>query len=226
MDPYHRQRMEASLAAIEETHLQRKLRVLSSGPGMTVLADGRPLINFSSNDYLGLAHDPELIEAVARGMRSASMGATASRLVCGTLPLHQQLEEALADLKGTEAALVLGSGFQTNAGVLSALLDPALRGDAPAVFIDRLGHASMYEGLKTAGVHATRFQHNDLDHLAGLLRKHTGRASCRMILTEIAPGVDLRKDILDQMGFAPEISPELKRMDERLFRPEKMELAF
>jgi 8-amino-7-oxononanoate synthase len=104
--------------------------------------------------------------------------------------VHEALELALSGFKGTAAALVMGSGFQTNAGVLAALLDPQVAGAAPQVFADRLVHASMYEGLGQAGARPQRFRHNDLEHLAQLLERHGPQSSFRMILTESVFSMD------------------------------------
>lgn len=185
MDPRYQQRMEQVLAELGRAGRRRTLRTVVPLEGILVEREGRRLINFSSNDYLGLARDPRLNPGEPCGS-----GATASRLVCGTLPMHIRLEESLATLKGTETALVMGAGFQTNAGVLSALLDPEIAGKTPQVFIDRLGHASMYEGLRTAGIRPIRFQHNDLEHLAALLQRAPADGCLRLLLTESVFSMD------------------------------------
>lgn len=193
MDPRYRQRMEKLLEDLGQAGRRRRLRTVTPLEGTEVERDGRRLVNFSSNDYLGLARDPRL-------RTEAPAGAAASRLICGTLPSHDQLEAQLRRLKGTEACLVMGSGFQTNAGVLAALLDPEIAGPAPRAFIDRLGHASMYEGLRTTAVHPTRFRHNDLNHLEELLRKHPAEGSLRLIVTESVFSMD--GDRADLKGLA------------------------
>ncbi len=185
MDPRFRQRMGETLEKLESAGRRRVLHSVSPLEGMQVERKGRRLVNFSSNDYLGLARDPRM---TWNGTLDA--GATASRLICGTLPLHERLEQALQLLKETETALVMGSGFQTNAGVIASLLDPEIAGPEPQVFMDRLGHASMYEGLRTAGIHPLRFRHNDLEHLSQLLSKHPGSASLRVIVTESVFSMD------------------------------------
>lgn len=193
MDLRYQQRLEERLESLGQAGRRRRLRTVTPLEGMAVEREGRRLVNFSSNDYLGLARDPRLrAEAVP--------GAMASRLVCGTLPIHDRLEAHLSHVKGTEACLVMGSGFQTNAGVLSALLEPEIAGPAPRVFIDRLGHASLYEGLRTANVHPIRFRHNDLGHLGSLLRKHPAGDSLRLIVTESVFSMD--GDRADLKGLA------------------------
>lgn len=152
--------------------------------------DGRILVNMSSNDYLGLSRHPALAEATAHTARTIGCGAGASRLVCGTLSLHETLEKRLATLKGTGTALVTGPGFQTNTSVLAALLDRDATGSPPLVLVDRLAHASMHDGLKLAGVRQLRFRHNDLSHLSDLLEKHRNHQGPRVILTESVFSMD------------------------------------
>ena len=107
------------LAGLAAAGLLRSLRALDSGTGPRVVREGRELWNFASNDYLGLATHPALAEAFIEGVRKYGAGAAASRLVCGTLPPHRELEEALAEAKGCEAALTFSSGFATATGARS-----------------------------------------------------------------------------------------------------------
>ena len=148
----------------------------------------RRLVNFSSNDYLDLAHHPELIKRSVEWTERWGAGSGASRLVTGTLDAHQAVEEKLARLKGTEAALVFNSGYQANSAVLPALLDKGMIGGEPKVFTDRLIHASLHYGL--AAQHQIRFRHNDLDHLDSLLSKHSGAKSRPFIITESVFSMD------------------------------------
>jgi len=148
-------------------------------------------VNFSANDYLGLSRHPLLIERACDWAREWGAGATASRLVCGTLPLHQRIEAQLAAAKGSEAALLFNAGFQANAGVLATLLQPELLGaHQPLVFADKLIHASMYQGLAAAGVAPIRFQHNDCAHLRRLLEKRADEPGQRFILVESVYSMD------------------------------------
>jgi len=186
LDRRARQRLDQ----LAREHRLRSLQVQRRGP-----------INFSSNDYLGLSRHPLLIERACDWARDWGAGATASRLVCGTLPLHERIETQLAAAKGSEAALVFNAGFQANAGVLATLLQPELLGaHKPLVFADKLIHASMYQGLAAAGVAPIRFRHNDCAHLRRLLEKHASEPGQRFILIEsvysmdgdIAPLAELR----------------------------------
>lgn len=183
-------RLAPYLDALKAQHGGRILRAGQPGPRGTVLRNGRVLINFSSNNYLGLATHPLLIERANEWAAAWGAGATASRLVCGTFDLHEQVEARLAVMKGTEAALIFNSGYQANSAVLPALFDRAMLNDEPLVFADRLIHASMHHGCRGAGVRALRFRHNDLGHLEQLLIAHTGKPGVRFILTESVFSMD------------------------------------
>lgn len=201
--------MTSALEALGQAGRRRQLRAVRPLEGMGVEREGRRLVNFSSNDYLGLAQDPRL-----RAGAEAGPGATASRLICGTLPVHERLEAALATLKGTEGALVMGSGFQTNAGVLAALLEPESAGRTPQVFIDRLGHASMYEGLRTAGLRPQRFRHNDLDHLDELLSRSGGEDGLKLVVTESVFSMDGDRADLGRLADVAEAHGAFLYVDE------------
>lgn len=161
--------LEARLAAVREKGLYRRLSPLpSSQPRFEM--DGRPVLNFSSNDYLGLSAHPEVRQAAAAAALSLGAGAPASRLMSGHLELHEALEAELARLVGHEQALVFGSGFLANLGVLGALLG---RGDE--VYADKLNHASLIDGVRLSGAESFRFRHNDPAHLDDLLGRSQGR---------------------------------------------------
>jgi 8-amino-7-oxononanoate synthase len=158
----------ASLAELEEGGLLRQLRVFER-------ADR--LLDLCSNDYLGLAGHPALAEAAARAARERGAGATASRLIVGNSREYERLEAALAGHKGTEAALVLGSGYSANVGVV-----PALAGRGDAIFSDELNHASVVDGCRLSRADVHVYRHRDLDHLEQLLRE--SRAARKLIVTE------------------------------------------
>ncbi|MEN4920927.1 aminotransferase class I/II-fold pyridoxal phosphate-dependent enzyme [Achromobacter spanius] len=183
-------------ALADTRRARRRLRTASSAPAGRIVLNGSPVLNFSSNDYLGLSRHPLLVERAREWAARHGAGAQASRLVCGNLDLHEQVEAKLARLKGTQAALVLASGWQTNAAVLPALLRAAAgRGDVE-VYADKLNHASLHHGCQAAGVRQIRFRHNDLDHLERLLaaRAETppadGRPVSRFIITESVFSMD------------------------------------
>ena len=145
---------------------------------------GRPYINFSGNDYLGLSVHPELISRAQAFAGKYGVGAGASRLVTGNLEIFAAVEEKLARFKGKPAALIFPSGFQANATVLHALLDARVLGAPPLVFFDRLNHASMHFGCWAARVTPIRYEHCDMGHLENLLEEHRDRTAPKFILTE------------------------------------------
>jgi 8-amino-7-oxononanoate synthase len=178
----------AELNRLAEAGLRRSTAAVTpAGPG-AVRRDGRTLLNFSSNDYLGLARHPALAARAAEYAARLGTGATASRLVCGTLEAHAAIEARLAALKGQEAAMLLASGWQANAAVLGALLRFA--GPAALVFSDELNHSSLVQGVRLGGAKPIRFRHNDMAHLAELLQAHAGAAGPRFIVTESVFSMD------------------------------------
>jgi 8-amino-7-oxononanoate synthase len=163
---------------------------------MDRLADGRvdagagPLIDFSSNDYLGLSHHPELLRRARDYAERWGTGAGASRLVSGNLPPSATIEAKIARGKGSEAALLFVSGVQANITLLPALLDPAVLGGEPLVYADRLNHASLIQGCNAARVRQIRYRHNDLAHLQELLDRQRHEARPRVIVTETVFSMD------------------------------------
>ena len=163
---------EDRLAALSEAGLLRRPRLVS-GAGTRVLVDGRSAINFSSNDYLGLASHPRLVGLAALAPDDdPAVGAGASRLISGTRPAHLAAERRLARLVGRPAALLFSTGYAANVGALSAILEP---GDV--AFSDALNHASLIDGLRLSRALVQVYPHRDLDRLEALLRarRHEGR---------------------------------------------------
>ena len=164
------------------THLQqlaarsliRRLTSIGSATGPTVSLRGREVILLSSNDYLGLATHPDVVEAAVRATEEYGAGAGASRLVCGTLPPHEQLESALATFKQTEAALVFSSGYLANVGAVTCLI-----GRGGLILADRLCHASLLDGCRLSGADLRVYRHADSVHVETLLKR---RASSRPTL--------------------------------------------
>ena len=181
--------LNAALDEADGASRRRRLRPMTREPGGRVrLADGRVLIDFSSNDYMGLVLHPQVVARAADYAARLGAGAPASRLVTGTLPEHLMVEERLATFKGTQAALLFASGYQANASVL-----PALIGFLPGpvkVFADRLNHASLHAGLAQAGVRQIRFRHNDLDHLERQMAAIDNQGPSRLIVTESVFSMD------------------------------------
>ena len=133
--------IDEDLAELREKSLERRLSVFCEAGGK-IKIDGRTFLNFSSNDYLGLARHPEVISLSREYLESYGCGATASRLITGTLDPHCHLERVIAALKGYPEALVFGSGFLANAGVITSIV-----GRSDHVFADKLAHASIIDGI-------------------------------------------------------------------------------
>jgi 8-amino-7-oxononanoate synthase len=193
--------LDESLARLDLAQRRRRLRQIAIPGAQLVMADGRRLIDASSNDYLGLAQHPALKSRAIEWTQRFGAGARASRLVTGTLEAISELEAQLAAFKGTPAALILNSGFQANATVLPALFKLAGGRDA-LVFTDALNHASLHAGCNMAGVTQIPFRHNDLGHLDELLTTH-GQGRPAFIITESVFSMDGdRADVTALSGLA------------------------
>jgi 8-amino-7-oxononanoate synthase len=168
----------AELEGLEREGLRRSLRVIESEHGGRVTYGGRSVIMLSSNNYLGLAADPRVKQAAVAAVERYGVGAGASRLVAGNLEPLRQLEANVARLKGAEAALVFGSGYLANLGILTALTGP---GDT--IFSDQLNHASMIDGCRLARADLKIYRHCDTSHLKVLL-EGSAAARRRLIITD------------------------------------------
>jgi len=146
--------------------LTRRLRALGSATGPIVQVSGRRLILLSSNDYLGLATHPDVVQAAVRATKEYGTGAGASRLICGTLPPHVHLESSLAAFKQTESALVFSSGYLANLGTI-----PSMIGRGGLILADRLCHASLVDGCRLSGADFRVFRHCDSAHVESLLKR-------------------------------------------------------
>ncbi len=171
------------LAARRREGLERTLTPVD-GTGARVTVGGRVLLNAASNDYLGLARHPRVVASAQEHVARFGAGAAASRHVTGTLTCHEELERRLARLKGYPAALVFGSGYATNLGLITAVL-----GRDDHVFIDRLAHASLVDGAVLSRASLHRFHHNDPAHLDALLRKCPSGGH-RLVITESVFSMD------------------------------------
>jgi 8-amino-7-oxononanoate synthase len=160
------------LEGLRQQGLLRELRRVDSPQSPRIEMDGRTLLNFSSNDYLGLANDPALKTAALKAIERYGAGAGASRLVCGSLAPHQELDETLAAFEGTEAALSFATGFAAALGTIGALL-----GKEDIVVIDRLVHACVVDAARLSGAKLRVFAHNDLDDLERILKWAAARPS-------------------------------------------------
>jgi glycine C-acetyltransferase/8-amino-7-oxononanoate synthase len=159
------------------------MRLISGPQGARVLLDGKPVLLMCSNNYLGLADHPRVREAAADAARRWGVGSSGSRLISGNMTVHRRLESRLAEFKGTEAALLFGSGYMANAGII-----PALSQEGEVIFSDELNHASIVDGCRLSRAETFIYDHNDLEHLAWGLRQARGRAS--LIVTDSVFSMD------------------------------------
>jgi 8-amino-7-oxononanoate synthase len=170
--------ISTELLQIKEAGLYRKLRRVESDQGPTLLLDGREVINFSSNNYLGLANHPALREAAKVAIDRYGCGSGASRLISGNMTLHEELEAKIAELKGTETALVFNSGFQANTGILSTLV-----GEGDVILSDALNHASIIDGCRLSRAKVGIYVHCNMDQLERGLKDAPSNAR-KLIVTE------------------------------------------
>jgi 8-amino-7-oxononanoate synthase len=172
---------------------QNRLRTLQSGllaRNGRILRDGRMLINFAGNDYLGLSQHKALAAASRAYVELFGAGVGASRLVTGEHPAFAEIEGKLAAAKRQESALVMASGYQTNFSALAALADPEVIGRPTTILADRLAHHSLLQGAQLSGARLMRFQHNDCGHLESLLRARTDKGEFCIVVTESVFGMD------------------------------------
>lgn len=187
--------VENTLHEKEVNHLLRILRPLAPISAAEVRVNGRVLVNFSSNDYLGLSKHPLLLERAVQFMERYGTGSTGSRLICGDYEIMEKMEEKIAALKGTEAALIFNSGFQANVSVI-----PALSDRETLILSDQLNHNSIVNGARLARCRILSFRHNDINHLEKLLRENRDNGHSRiLVVTESVFSVDGDRSDLDTL---------------------------
>jgi 8-amino-7-oxononanoate synthase len=168
---------EEVIADLKQRSLYRRLQTLDEVNGTRVSRAGRSLVNFASNDYLGLAQHPNLRAAAAEAIERFGAGSAASRLITGTLAIHTELEAKLAAFIGTPAALVFESGYAAALGTI-----PALFGKGDVIILDKLAHACLIDGARLSGAEIRVYPHNHLDRLSELLRWARAKRSTARIL--------------------------------------------
>ena len=183
------------LAQLDRKSLRRTPLVTQHHDAVRVERDGRMLINACSNDYLGLAHHPDVIEAAREAATRFGTGAGASRLVTGGHPLLFELEQRLAAFKGTEDCLLFGSGYLANLGIV-----PSLVGPRDMILADELSHACLLAGGGLSGAAMHRFRHNDMGHVRDLLDEHRARHPRCLILTDGVFSMDGDLGPLDELS--------------------------
>jgi 8-amino-7-oxononanoate synthase len=168
----------AKLAALEGARL-RRTPVITARDGIFAERDGRRLLSFSCNDYLNLSRHPEVIKAAVAAAERYGIGAGASRLVTGNHPLYAELESRLAQLKGTAAACVFGSGYLANTGII-----PALVGPEDLILADELSHACIHAGARLSGAAVYRYRHCEVAHAESLLAANRAKHGRALIATD------------------------------------------
>ncbi len=176
--------LQDSLTDLKQKGLRRKLRPVVGAQGPQIIIEDQKVLNLCSNNYLGLANDSRLGQAVVECLKEEGFGSGASRLICGNMPAHRKLEEKLAQFKGAEAALVFSSGYMANVGIISSLFD---REDV--IFSDRLNHASIIDGILLSGAKMKRYPHCDMEALEGMLKEVNGFKK-KVIITDSVFSMD------------------------------------
>ncbi len=176
--------LDDELFGLEKRDLYRTLKTCSQLKSSKLILDGKELINFSSNNYLGLAGDPVLKKAACDAVKKYGCSSTASRLMCGNLALNEKLEKRIAKFKRMEAALVFSSGYMANIGVISALM-----GRQDVIFADKYNHASLVDGCILSKAKLIRYPHRDMKYLEQIL-KDAGKYGKRLIVTDSVFSMD------------------------------------
>lgn len=159
------------LDQLKQRGLYRKRRIVDGPQSVNLSVDGQPVVNFCSNDYLGLANHPQVVKAFKQGLDQYGAGSGSAHLICGHSQAHHVLEEELAEFTGRDRVLLFSTGYMANLGIISALIG---RGDL--VLEDRLNHASLLDGGLLSRAHFKRFRHADRDDLQNKLMNFTGKA--------------------------------------------------
>ncbi|MFC1566517.1 8-amino-7-oxononanoate synthase [bacterium] len=179
------ERIGKFLQARKDSNLLRKLNPYSKSENGYIYINNKKYADFSSNDYLGLATHPKIIQASSYAAQNIGTGARASRLLSGSLELHHKLEEKAAEFKQKPAALIFNSGYQANVGIISAIFNKE-----DVIFADKLCHASIIDGIKLSGSKLFRYRHNDSEHLEILLKKERAKYKEALIITESVFSMD------------------------------------
>jgi len=175
---YFKEWLRKEISTLKEKRLKRSLREIEGPQGARVVIEGREVVNLCSNDYLGLASDPILVEAACKCMQHKGLGSGASRLICGNMDILCRLEHDIAVFKGCESSIVFSTGYMANVGIISSLFN---REDI--IFSDRLNHASIIDGIILSRARFRRYPHNDMSTLTKMLASSSSRGK-RCIVTD------------------------------------------
>jgi glycine C-acetyltransferase len=171
--------LRQEIDSLKEQGLYNQIRTIGSAQGAWLIVDGKRALNFCSNNYLGLANHPRLVEAAKEATRKYGVGPAAVRSIAGTTDLHVELEKRLAAFKGVEAAITFQSGFNANLGTI-----PALVGKEDVIFSDRLNHASIIDGCRLSGARIVAYEHNDPEALEAAIKANLGSYRRGLLVTD------------------------------------------
>ncbi|NET41514.1 8-amino-7-oxononanoate synthase [Okeania sp. SIO2B3] len=177
--------IDKSLSIIHKANWYRSVKTIESIPGATIKLEGKKLINFASNDYLGLAGDPRLIEAAIQATKEFGTGSTGSRLLTGHREIHQELELEIAKLKQTETALVFSSGYLANIGVISSVVSKR-----DLILSDKYNHSSLKNGAILSGAEILEYSHNNIEDLTNKLEQYREQYRRSLIITDSVFSMD------------------------------------
>ncbi len=164
---------------LKEQGLYNRIRTIGSPQGARLIVDGKDVLNFCSNNYLGLANHPKIVEAVKEATKKYGVGPAAVRTIAGTMDLHLELEKRLAKFKGAEDVITFQSGFTANLGTISALVSKE-----DVIFSDRLNHASIIDGCRLSGARIVAYEHNDPTALEAAIQDNAGSYRRALIVTD------------------------------------------
>ncbi|HEX9840324.1 MAG TPA: glycine C-acetyltransferase [Anaerolineales bacterium] len=167
------------IEGLKEQGLYNRIRTIGSAQGAWLTVDGKNVLNFCSNNYLGLANHPKIVEAAKEGTKKYGVGPAAVRSIAGTMDLHVQLEQRLATFKGAEDVITFQSGFTANLGTISALVSKE-----DVIFSDRLNHASIIDGCRLSGAKIVAYEHNDPGALEDAIKEHASNFRRALIITD------------------------------------------
>ena len=171
--------LNQEIEGLKEQGLYNRIRTIGSAQGAWLVVDGKNVLNFCSNNYLGLANHPKIVEAAKEATNKYGVGPAAVRSIAGTMDLHVQLEQRLAKFKGAEDVITFQSGFTANLGTISALV-----GKEDVIFSDRLNHASIIDGCRLSGAKIVAYEHNDPSALEDAIKEHASNYRRALIVTD------------------------------------------
>jgi glycine C-acetyltransferase len=187
--------IDEELESLKESGLYNKIRTLSSPQGAWLVVDGKRVLNFCSNNYLGLANHPRLVKAAQEAMDKYGVGPGAVRTIAGTMNLHLELEKRIAKFKRVEDAITFQSGFSANLGTI-----PALVGKQDVIFSDELNHASIIDGCRLSRAEIARYNHADPASLETVIRENIGNYRRGLIITDGVFSMDGDYPPLDKLA--------------------------